>query len=96
MPCCGKKRAQARQKTESRRVPESPKSASLQRRPEHDSLAFFQYLGKSGLTVMGPRTRRRYRFNSPGEIVAVDPRDQRALAAVTILRQVRKPTDVAE
>jgi hypothetical protein len=82
MPCCGKKRAQARQTT--------------QTRSERDSPAYFQYLGKTGLTVIGSRTRQRYRFDRPGAVVAVDPRDRRALVDVPTLRQVRKPTNVAK
>jgi len=42
----------------------------------------FQYLGKTGLTVMGPRSGKSYRFDRPGAVVAVDPVDSRALAAV--------------
>jgi hypothetical protein len=93
MPCCGKKRSQARPTTQTPSVPESAESASLPRPPEHDSLAYFQYLGKTGLTVMGPRTGKRYRFHRPGTVVAVDPRDRHALAAVSILRQVAKPRE---
>jgi hypothetical protein len=65
-------------------------------RTERDSPAYFQYLGKRGLTVMGPKTRKVYRFDSPGAVVAVDPKDRRALSAVSALRQVRKPTNVAK
>jgi hypothetical protein len=54
--------------------------------------AYFQYLGKTGLTVIGPKTRQQYRFDRHGAIVAVDPRDESALAAVSVLRQVGKPT----
>ncbi len=91
MPCCGKKRAQARQTQPARRMPETAGRTAAQHRPERNSSVFFQYLGRTGLTVIGPRTRKRYRFDNPGAVVAVDPRDQRALRAVTILRQVRKP-----
>lgn len=66
-----------------------------QLRPESDSPAYFQYIGKSGLTVMGPWTHTRYRFDSPGAVVAIDPRDRRALAAVPGLREVEKSTNVA-
>lgn len=63
-------------------------------RPEHDSPTHFQYLGQTGLTVLGPSTRKRYRFASPGAVVAVDPKDKRALDAVPTLRQVSKSTNV--
>jgi hypothetical protein len=59
-------------------------------------LAYFQYLGKTGVTVIAPRTRKRYRFDRTGAVVAVDPRDQRALAAVPTLRQVKESTNVAK
>jgi non-ribosomal peptide synthetase component E (peptide arylation enzyme) len=94
MPCCGKKRKQVHQETKKRRAPQPAERTASQPRPEPDGRAYFQYLGKTGLTVIGPRTHRRYRFDRPGVIVAVDPRDGRALAAVSVLRQVRKPTEV--
>jgi hypothetical protein len=94
MPCCGKKRSQASQTTQSHPANESAKRASLQHVPEHASQAWFQYLGKTGLTVLGPRTGTRYRFDGPGTVVAVDLRDWRALTAVSILRQVRNPEEV--
>jgi hypothetical protein len=94
MSCCGKKRAQARRTPQTQRGPTPTEKSASQPRPERDSTPYFQYIGNTGLTVMGPRTRKRYRFDSPGAVVAADPRDQRALSAVSILRLVRKPTNV--
>lgn len=97
MSCnCGKKRAQPLQTTQASRVLEPGERTSLQHRPEHDTLAYFQYVGKTGLTVIGPKTRKRYRFDNHGAVVAADPRDKRALAAVPTLREVRKPTNGAK
>ena len=96
MACCGNKRAQAQKTAKTRQMPEATERASWQRRPERDSLAYFEYLGKTGVTVIGPRTHKRYRFDSPGAVVAVDSKDWRALSAVSVLRQVRKPVDVAK
>jgi hypothetical protein len=93
MPCCGKKRARARGKTQTRRAPERTERTVPQPRPEPDSPPHFQYIGKTGLTLMGPRTRKRYRFDHPGAIVAIDPKDERALQAVSVLRQVAKPAE---
>ena len=63
--------------------------------PERDarrySHAFFQYVGQTGMTVVGPVTGRRYRFAAPGQIVAVDPLDRRSVATVPSLRQVARP-----
>jgi hypothetical protein len=93
MPCCGKKRAQARQKTQTRRAPEPAERTVSQPRPEPQPLAYFQYLGKTGVTVIGSRTRKLYRFGHTGAVVAVDRRDGRSLAAVSVLRQVARPTE---
>jgi len=86
--CCGKKRAQARQTNRTNQKPRHEKKATLFSQPKSDSPPLFQYLGETGLTVMGPRTHKRYRFNHPGAVVAVDPRDWRAMTAVSILQQV--------
>jgi len=56
--------------------------------PKSNSPPLFQYLGETGLTVMGPRTRKLYRFGYPGAVVAVNLMDKQALAAVSVLRQV--------
>ena len=56
------------------------------RRPEP---AYFQYQGVTALTAIGPVSRRRYRFLSPGAIVAVDGRDAPSLAGVPHLRRLR-------
>lgn len=77
MACCGDKRVQLNQ---ARRglYPE-----------EQTDPVYFQYTGRTGITVTGRETRSRYRFDSPGAVVAVDIRDRLALAAVPNLRQVK-------
>jgi len=89
MPCCGKKRKQASQETQTLRTPEPPERAIPQAKLARDAAPGFQYLGKTALTVIGPRTGRHYRFDRPGAVITVDPMDRRALAAVSVLRQVR-------
>jgi len=49
----------------------------------------FEYIGRSGLTVVSPLTGTRYRFNGPGARLRVDPRDGQALAGIAALRQVK-------
>jgi hypothetical protein len=88
--CCGKKRTRARRKNETQQAARPEENTSSNSRLQSDSLAYFQYLGKTGLTVTGPRTRKRYRFDHPGAVVAIDLRDRRAMATVSILRQVEK------
>ncbi len=39
------------------------------------------------MTVIGPISGIRYRFEGPGARLEVDPRDRRSLAAVPNLRQ---------
>ena len=91
--CCGKKRAQSRRTTQSQRVskPRNKERIASKSLQESDSPAYFQYVGKESLTVTvrGPGTENRYRFNKPGAVVAVDPRDRRAMATVSTLKNVR-------
>lgn len=47
----------------------------------------FEYVGDTGMTVVGPVTGKRYRFDRPGARVEVDLRDRRPLTAVPRLRQ---------
>ncbi len=47
----------------------------------------FEYTGTTALTVIGPYTGRRYRFNRPGARLTVDGRDAFALVHVPVLRR---------
>ena len=47
----------------------------------------FEYAGATALTVFGPLTGVRYRFDHPGARVTVDERDAAAMAAVPNLKQ---------
>jgi hypothetical protein len=49
----------------------------------------FEYIGRTGMTVVGPATGRSYRFDRPGARAVIDARDRAAVAAVPHLRQVR-------
>lgn len=53
-----------------------------------------QYTGASTLTAYGPISGRSYRFDSPGAVVPVDPRDASWLAAIPKLR-VLSPGDAS-
>lgn len=88
MACCGNNRVIAQ-------TTNSADGSSLPPRPERYSVVYFQYIGNTGLTVIGRETRKFYRFDSPGAIVAVDSRDRRAMIAVPTLRQVEKSTKAA-
>jgi hypothetical protein len=41
------------------------------------------------MTVIGPITGKRYRFDGPGSMVEVDLRDRLSLAALPRLRQMQ-------
>ena len=77
MACCGDNRAQFNL---TRQALEPGKLADP---------VFFQYIGRTGLTIIGRGTGLRYRFDSPGAVVAVDVRDRLALTSVPNLRQVK-------
>ena len=47
----------------------------------------FEYVGTTGLTVVGPVTGRRYRFEGHRARVAIDLRDAPSMAAVPHLRR---------
>jgi hypothetical protein len=91
MPCCGNKRARSRRKARASSATKRVERAAAQVRPGSGFPPYFQYVGKTGLTLMGPRSHKLYRFDRPGAIVAVDPRDGRALDAVSVLERVAKP-----
>ena len=48
----------------------------------------FEYAGATALTVTGPASGRRYRFEGPGARLVVDSRDRPGLARVPKLRQL--------
>jgi hypothetical protein len=56
--------------------------------PARLSRVFFEYTGRTGLTVIGPVTGRQYRFGRPGARLEVDLKDRRSLVAVPNLRQM--------
>ena len=90
MSCCGRGA-----RTPGGIARDSPGKPAGRRRADGPSRRFpavrFQYVGTSVLTAYGPVSGRSYRFNTPGAVVAVDPRDQRSLEAVPKLRRVVGP-----
>jgi hypothetical protein len=53
------------------------------------SQVYFEYLGNTALTVVGPGSGRNYRFEGRGARREVDLRDRRALTAIAQLKEVR-------
>lgn len=88
MSCCGQKRTQVSQTTQ--RAEASQPSAETISQPQIDPRVYFQYVGKTALTIVGPISQKRYRFEHPGVVVEVDPKDKRAFAGVSVLTPVIK------
>jgi hypothetical protein len=92
--CCGASKSHFRPptRTPQLRAPQTQRpsaSAPAAAPPAARPSVLFEYTGKTGLTVVGPTTGIRYRFDSPGAQLAVDPRDQSTLLYVPNLRPVR-------
>jgi len=90
MACCGKRRKQMSQviPTYPDRRPLRGLSTARTEPPLRGPIVYFEYIGKTGLTVFGPVTGKRYRFNGNGAVVAVDLRDKPSLLAVPHLKKV--------
>jgi hypothetical protein len=85
MSCCGREHQPT--------GPVISSTAARQSRALERSFAVtFEYVGASALTVVGPVSGRRYRFEHGGAPVTIDPRDRPALARVPRLRQVMSLT----
>ena len=81
MSCCGRQRNQFQGTSQP-----PPRVINRQRQPQPEIR--FEYMGATGMTVVGPVTGKRYRFDNPGSRVSVDPRDAPSMAAVPHLRRV--------
>jgi len=88
MSCCGNQRQQISSGNLAQTT-SSPVSQTIQ--PGRHTAAYFQYTGRTGMTVIGPVSGIRYRFNYPGECVFVDLRDRLGLLSVPNLKQVPYP-----
>lgn len=91
--CCGNRRTTWQTPTAPRPDPAAPRrqgpaAAVPALSPRLKAYAEFEYTGATALTVEGPVTGKRYRWNAPGAVVTVDLLDRRAVAAVPHLREV--------
>lgn len=88
MSCCGKKREQFTAGASTR--PHSARSLSYPPIAQQvlQSRVFFEYVGRTGLTVIGSATGKQYRFERTGARIEVDLRDRFAMTAVPNLRQL--------
>lgn len=83
MSCCGQSRQRAA--TIATASAGAARAGSLDSR-QRPTVRPLEYIGSTGLTVLGPATGRRYRFDAPGVRLAVDPRDWAGLARLAVLR----------
>jgi hypothetical protein len=72
---CGKERSQM-------------ETITVQESSAGPTTALFQYVGNTRLIIIGPATRKSYRFDQPGARVLVDGRDRLSLSTVPVLRVV--------
>jgi hypothetical protein len=91
MSCCGQNRQRLRDFDSSQHLPGPAPAAKRPPRTQPLSIVYFEYVGKTGLTVIGPITGRRYRFPKPGAKISVDGNDALSLTTVPNLRQTHGP-----
>lgn len=87
--CCGKNRlvvSQTRVFSRGGRTMQTSRTLTS-RQPSY--VAYFEYTGKTAMTVVGPVSGMWYRFAAPGSRIPVDFRDRAALTAVPSLVQVQ-------
>jgi hypothetical protein len=78
--CCGQSRS---------RVATSGRAVSPMRKPAPStSGALYEYTGKTGMTVIGPISGARYRFDRPGARLQIDGRDVLSIRSLPNLRRV--------
>ena len=80
MACCGQQRSAL---STSGHLAQPPRGPSLT-----SPIVIYQYVGTTGLTVVGGATGRTYRFDGPGARAQVDTLDVRSLAGVPHLVRV--------
>ena len=91
MGCCGQRRRQLRQRAQRAQIQTQNPSVVETFSPEPGPypFAYFQFLGaRGGVTVVGRISGKRYRFDSYGEVVAVDPRDTPSLVVLGCFTRV--------
>ncbi len=86
--CCGKNRSQVQAESQGFQFRRSGLTSGQGQQVAQYFGSTFQYLGPTGLTVIGPVTGRRYRFDRPGSRVDVDPRDRASVASIPMLKLV--------
>ena len=85
MACCGQARSNAANGTA---AGGNQVAGGVRRTPLPSPSHIFEYVGETGMTVVGSGTGRTYRFANPGARQQVDLRDVRSFAAVPKMLRV--------
>lgn len=90
MGCCGGKRAIHRDERKRQEQPATDRSREKRHVPDQGKvkIVYFKYIGKRGLTVLGPVTHEAYHFTSAKQVLGVDMRDSRALMGIPNLVRI--------
>jgi hypothetical protein len=89
MSCCGQKREQFHQGISAQIILEAGDAALDSGTKHRRGVVFFEYIGNTGLTVLGSMTGKRYRFGWHGAVVAVDRKDASLVARAPNLEQLK-------
>ena len=79
MACCGQSRGT---------INTSGTVGGTKRPPPRPRATLFEYTGSTAMTVIGPMSGARYRFDAPGAKLQIDMRDAPSMAAVPNVRRL--------
>ncbi len=88
MSCCGQKRANGNGAMLYRTHRVASPAAHTAQMNQKQFVVCFEYFGKTGMTVLGLASGKRYRFNQAGSRVFIDPRDRPSMLQVPNLKEV--------
>jgi hypothetical protein len=54
------------------------------------AMLHYQYVGRTGMTVVSPATGRQYRFERPGSVLQIDARDRQWIERVPNVKAARR------
>ena len=87
MSCCGNKRTEWTQSVVHNQALTTPLNEGQAFSPKPDVI--FEYIGKTGLTVVGLFTNQKYRFSYTGDRQSVDYRDASDCMSIGVLKRVK-------
>jgi len=93
--CCNKQRQQyqALIERDNQNLYGTPSSSgahspAMNSMPARLTAVYFEYTGKTGLTIVSPASGKHYRFDRPGARLEVDPGDTSWMAFVPNVKRV--------